>query len=764
MTRVSTTRTLASGRQLANGVNSLASVTPDVSIPLTSDKTITGGAGGSVTQTRASVAWYPDDNGVLQYYLTNVAGQNSKGIFIHPARVNVCTNYNASPDASITNVSASSGSVTRVDRTALLAAAGLENICTQYAFQYANTTGSQQTVSISGALGATTNAAMSCYARCIGGSAQMQLSVSGAGTYGLNESAAFVRYVREEITGTDATDLFQFVVPNGVTIEWVLNQLETDSEAGVCASWPIVTAGASGSLAVTVTSFSANNIPAKNFVFYAEYTPTSQFQMGNGCFLFDLYLDANNTYTWFSGISSNANFKLRFNSTNYISNYSKFLVHPRTSAIAFKNDLVGGLVPFCNGARGNIAFSYKTTAALTGGTVYLGQTTYTNSLQYHGQIANIKIWEGYYSDATIKDITNIYPEELYDIGQVGIPTYDPRKADRIWAMRYDGTNFDAIQFSDTWGATWEVWHVLDNTTLEPTIALDSTGNVYYFTDATNYAQQNLYRIDALTKAETAEIAPSNAKNWSWQSWAWGETSTGTLYTSFYTLDGTDGQTIYIGTVGGTSWATSSVLINGTDRHVHSLHVDQSDDKAWVSWGDAVATRGTAWSDDDFGTITTITDGVTDGPTGIAFTPEGIYISSDSVGAQNYVRSITDDANAVTRITMPQPFQISPLYYIRSIANNKNELWISARNETVNVSQCPALFKFTKTDGIASQWRIAKIILSDEPVQTGSSAHVIAGGLNGTIPDVPYLFLYRARDNTTTNGGLPALGVYRVQRA
>jgi len=161
-----------------------------------------------------------------------------------PERENKCTNYNANPDVSLTNMTKggdAAATLTRVDDSTELESAGLSGICSSgYVFKLDNSGGSGDSWAYSaGTPGNANTHTVSMYARATAGTPDVR--ASGAG-FGSTENVTTSSYVRYVVTGTPAagTEKVQLTCPAGAVGYFILNQLE---EAGNVSS-PIVTAGA----------------------------------------------------------------------------------------------------------------------------------------------------------------------------------------------------------------------------------------------------------------------------------------------------------------------------------------------------------------------------------------------------------------------------------------------------------------------------------------------------------------------------------------
>lgn len=217
----------------------------------------TASLGAVLSASRTSPATWFTDAGILQPFDANVPAITDRGLYAGGQRVNKCRNFNANP-TDLTGVSKAgdaAATLTVVDDTAELAAAGLGGICTSgMAFKLDNSAGSANAQAyVTGNSGNTNPHTMSAYMRSTG-SARMVLSSSG-GT-GWTNSAV---YTRRSATVTPANSSQQLVIEAapGVIVWFVLNQLEEAS----FASPPIVTEGGTGTTrladAVAVPGFAA---------------------------------------------------------------------------------------------------------------------------------------------------------------------------------------------------------------------------------------------------------------------------------------------------------------------------------------------------------------------------------------------------------------------------------------------------------------------------------------------------------------------------
>ena len=221
--------------------------TPILALDFMASQTIP--APWSFTRSSAN-ATYRDSGGELRV----VSGNNTPrfdytidgtylGLLVEGQRTNRCTNYNAVP-AATTNVSVTgTATVTLVTDASALATARIGNVVTGNVFQVAGGA-SGGTAVIAGGTSSTGSTSVSLWARDV---------TSTGASFGITPSpaakaisgAAYQRYVMENLNSTATTDTMVITIPAGVTINFILNQMERTSTA----SSPIIIAGASATRA-----------------------------------------------------------------------------------------------------------------------------------------------------------------------------------------------------------------------------------------------------------------------------------------------------------------------------------------------------------------------------------------------------------------------------------------------------------------------------------------------------------------------------------
>ncbi len=175
------------------------------------------------------------------------------GVLMEPARTNKCENWNANPDAALTNIRDVTGTGTfeRINQAAALRRAGLNAICADgNVIRITETDGaSAYAVSIAGEVGNLNEHAAQIWARVIQGEGRLNLTGGGAPfTEFTNTEFELIELVKPPLT-IEATLQVQ-AQPDSI-VEFVLNELE-ESEV---PSSIIVTKGAATSRAVDQLSW-----------------------------------------------------------------------------------------------------------------------------------------------------------------------------------------------------------------------------------------------------------------------------------------------------------------------------------------------------------------------------------------------------------------------------------------------------------------------------------------------------------------------------
>ena len=204
--------------------------------------------------TRASSALAQDADGTWRSFGSGVLRITDQGLLIEEARTNKCTNYNANP-TDTTNVAKSgdaAATLTVVDDTAALLAAGLQNIVTSgKVYKLDNSAGgSGAIVTITGQVGNTNKHSISIYVRG-SGSGFAQLS-GGEGSLAITYTSSYVKRTSANITPGASTRQFQITASAGAVVYFILTQLEE----GAFVTSPIVVAGSSAARALDAAAAS----------------------------------------------------------------------------------------------------------------------------------------------------------------------------------------------------------------------------------------------------------------------------------------------------------------------------------------------------------------------------------------------------------------------------------------------------------------------------------------------------------------------------
>ena len=154
---------------------------------------------------------------------------------VQPERTNKCTNYNANPDAGLTNVIladlGTGATLTRVDKAAELAAIGLDDVCIDgNVFKLVSGTAGAQAKPV-GITGNLNKHSFSLYGMVELGST-LQANLNGAVGLITTTSESFIKIISEDlipvITGSG---LIIQTTGAGQTIYFILNQLEEGIDA-----------------------------------------------------------------------------------------------------------------------------------------------------------------------------------------------------------------------------------------------------------------------------------------------------------------------------------------------------------------------------------------------------------------------------------------------------------------------------------------------------------------------------------------------------
>lgn len=209
----------------------------------------------------------------------NPADDTLRGLLIEEQRTNKCTNYNLNPDAGLTNISASAGTLDRVDDSANIPFDG--DTVGGNVFHLNNTTGSAVTITVTGTTANTNKHSFRVFARFTGTAPTLQLT-GAVGAVACNN--AYAETKSDNITPGATTNQWQLVVPNGTEVWFLGNQLEE----GTFATSPIETAGAAVTRAAdNVTSAIVGTLPDEFSVVFEGTTAPGVNPVAQGLFSLD---------------------------------------------------------------------------------------------------------------------------------------------------------------------------------------------------------------------------------------------------------------------------------------------------------------------------------------------------------------------------------------------------------------------------------------------------------------------------------------------
>ncbi len=185
----------------------------------------------------------------------NPADDTLRGLLIEEQRTNKCQNFNFNPDAGLTNISASAGTLDRVNDAANLPWDG--GTVGGNVFHLNNTTGAAVTITVVGTTANTNKHSFRVFARFTGTAPTLQLT-GAVGAVACNN--AYAETKSNNVTPGATTNQWQLVVPNATEVWFLGNQLEE----GAFVTSPIETLGAAATRAGdNVTSAIVGGLPAQ---------------------------------------------------------------------------------------------------------------------------------------------------------------------------------------------------------------------------------------------------------------------------------------------------------------------------------------------------------------------------------------------------------------------------------------------------------------------------------------------------------------------
>ena len=203
--------------------------TPRPLTPVINQSIATFGAGMTYARADATTcATRIDANGKLQLVAANTTPYDytwgDQAYLSEESRANKCTNYNMVPSGTTGLSTTGTATVSAVSDTTAIAAAKLDAVVTGNVIE-ASGGASGGTVLISGTTGATGVCAASMAVREVTGTGA-SFGITPTPTARAISGAAYTRHMAEDLTATATTDQIVITLPAGVTIRFILNQLE----------------------------------------------------------------------------------------------------------------------------------------------------------------------------------------------------------------------------------------------------------------------------------------------------------------------------------------------------------------------------------------------------------------------------------------------------------------------------------------------------------------------------------------------------------
>ena len=354
--------------------------------------------GSTGTFVRATTKTYTDSDGDLQSAAISELVHTNIGFILEPQRTNKCTNYNANPDVGLTGLTlndlGSGATLTRVDKSAELAAAGLSNICTDgNVFKLVSGTAGAQ-VLFGGTTGNTNKHSLFAYVMVESGST-IQINMSGGGGAVTSTSTSLVKLESPNLT-PPLTTSFMVVQAAGAgqTVYFILDQMEEG--ANVTSS--IITEGSATTRNADQLSYPTTNIPTNDCVLSFDWTPTAAAQ---GTVV--LWGSGSSSANFFTIFHDGANIIIRRRLSSLNNDSTKALAYTAdtTYKIKARQDSILGLDVWIEDVKGSN--NANTTDSIYGVAQYVG-SHYDGSLPQTGGINNFTVYSGSFTDEEVVNL------------------------------------------------------------------------------------------------------------------------------------------------------------------------------------------------------------------------------------------------------------------------------------------------------------------------------------------------------------------------
>lgn len=353
--------------------------------------------GDTGTFVRATSKTYPDNFDALQEAAISELVHTEDGFILEPQRTNKCTNYNANPDSGLTNLTKSgdaAATMTRVDDSVELAAAGLDNICSDgNVVKLDNSGGSTDAIiTISGDSGNTNPHSFFVHARVSSGTGR--IAITGEGSTANFTNTSYEKHSLANKTPTNAFNKTQVKAAASSVVYFIINQWEE----GAFITSEIITEGSATTRNADVLSYPTTNIPVNDCVFSFDWTPTADNQstaawFGSGTGLTDRLI------LFYDAVAGKFTARKRISSTNYDAVVTDTYSAGTTASIKVRLDSTGGIDIWIDGVKGT--GNANTTDAVLGAAAYIGVDYDGSSNPQTGGINNFTVYSGTFSDAEV---------------------------------------------------------------------------------------------------------------------------------------------------------------------------------------------------------------------------------------------------------------------------------------------------------------------------------------------------------------------------